>query len=200
MTFLPEDYKDVPQAPSSYMKFKNGTNRFRILSPAIVGWEYWNLENKPVRQEKPFDMIPADIKLDLKGMPTRINHFWAFVVWNYEDKAIRLLEITQATIQRAMKIKIDNRKGDALGYDFIITRSGEGLDTDYDIDTGNPEPVSSEIMNAYNAKKVNLKALYSGGDASAAASSAEQEKSSPEAAGEATESPAEEVKAEDVPF
>jgi hypothetical protein len=209
MTFLPEDYKDVPQAPSSYMKFKNGPNRFRILSPAIVGWEYWNLDNKPVRQEKPFNDIPADIKLDPKGLPTRINHFWAFVVWNYEEKAIRILEITQATIQRAMKIKIDNRHGDALGYDFIITRTGKGLDTDYDIDTGNQEPVSPEIMNAYNAKKVNLRALYSGDDPFAT----EQKKSSPGAAAEVTESSSaaqesqpvvsqgvSEVRAEDVPF
>lgn len=195
MTFLPSDYKDVPQGASGYMKFKKGTNRFRILSPAIVGWEYWNKENKPVRQKEKFTLIPEDIKLDDEGMPTRITHFWAFAVWNYEEKSVQILEITQSTIQRAMKIKIDNRAGDALGYDFIITRTGDGLSTDYDIDTGNPEPVSPEVVKLSEAKKVNLEALYSGADPFAT----EQKKSSPESNSDVSE-PTEEVKTEDAPF
>jgi hypothetical protein len=202
MTFLPGDYKEVPQAPSGYMKFKKGANRFRILSPAIVGWEYWNKESKPVRKKDKFTEFPSDIKLDGEGNPTRINHFWAFVVWNYEEKSIQVLEITQSTVQRAMKIKIDNRGGDALGYDFIITRSGEGFDTEYDIDTGSPEPVSPEITKLYTSKKINLEALYSGGDPFAAPKPTEQPKSSPGADSSVSESPetVEEVKVEDIPF
>lgn len=187
MTFLPGDYKEVPQAPSGYMSFKKGTNRFRILSPAIVGWEYWNRLVKPVRSKETFTELPADIKLDNEGSPTKVKHFWAFAVWNYEEKAIQILEITQATVQRAMKIKIDNRSGDALGYDFIITRSGDGLDTEYDIDTGNPEPVSPEITKLYASKKISLEALYSGADPFAASKPTEQPKSSPGPNSEATE-------------
>ena len=41
--FLPSGYKEV----SNYMKFVDGENRFRILSPAIVGWEYWNEDVDP---------------------------------------------------------------------------------------------------------------------------------------------------------
>lgn len=161
--FLPTDYKEVPQAPSNYMKFKPGPNRFRILSHAIVGYEYWNMLNKPVRQRQKFDTIPADIKIQ-NGKVTDVRHFWAFVVWNYEAKMIQILEIIQASIQRQMKIKIDNRGGDATGYDFIVTRSGEGMDTEYDVDTGEREPVSDEIMKQYQSKNINLEALYNGGD------------------------------------
>ena len=57
-------------------------------------------------------------------MPTSIKHFWAFVVWNYNDNLIQILEITQATIQRGLKIKIDNREGKATENDFIITWNG----------------------------------------------------------------------------
>ena len=85
-------------------------------------------------------------------------------MWNYQDKMVQILEITQATIQRAMKIKIDNRQGDAMGYDFIITKTGDGLQSEYDIDTGNPEPVTSDAMVEFTKKKINLEALFDGGD------------------------------------
>src|SRR5689334_1732559 len=128
--FLPNDYS-VPEAQSGYMKLKKGPNRFRILDHAVTGYEYWNIENKPVRQHKPFDLIPEDIKLNDDGTPTQTRHFWAFPIWNYQERAVQILEITQSTIQRAMKIKIDNRQGDAMGYDFIVTRTGEGFNTEY---------------------------------------------------------------------
>ena len=110
MTFLPPQY-NVPESSSGYFKFKKGTNRFRILSPAITGFDIWRKDNKPVRQQKQFDLMPSDIKLNDDGTYSQIKHFWAFCVWNYEENMVQILEITQATIQRAMKIKIDNRSG-----------------------------------------------------------------------------------------
>jgi hypothetical protein len=163
MTFLPPQYS-VPESASGYMKFKKGTNRFRILSAAITGYEYWNVLNKPIRSQKQFDLMPNDIKLNDDGSYSQIKHFWAFVVWNYEENMVQILEITQATIQRAMKIKIDNRSGDAMGYDFIVTRTGDGLTTDYDIDTGKEEPVTSDAISELHAKKINLEALFDGSD------------------------------------
>lgn len=163
MSFLPQNYKEVPQAPSGYMKLKEGANKFRILSSAITGWEYWNTDNKPVRQKDRFDLMPEDIKVTADGR-VNIKHFWAFVVYDYEDGAVKILEITQATIQRAMKIKIDNRGGDAKGYDWIITRTGEGLTTEYDIDVTESSPLKPEIEIAYKQKNIDLSKLYSGED------------------------------------
>lgn len=164
MTFLPETYKEVPQNPSGYMKFKQGANKFRILSSAIVGYEYWNTNNRPVRQKDKFTTVPSDIKLDAKGMPTPFKHFWAFVVWNYAENLVQILEITQSSIQQSMKFKIDNRDGEAKGNDWIITRSGEGLDTDYDVDVKEATPLAPEIEIAYKSKYINLEALYEGAD------------------------------------
>lgn len=160
--FLSKDYS-VPEGQSSYMKLKKGTNKFRILSSAIVGWEYFNKDNKPVRQKEKITLVPEDIKINDDGSFS-IKHFWAFVVMDWSDNLVKILEITQATIQRAMKIKIDNRKGDALGYDFIITRTGDGLGTEYDIDVSEPSPLSTEVEIAYHAKPVNLEAMYEGKD------------------------------------
>lgn len=77
--FLPSDYS-IPKSSNGYMKFKKGTNRFRILSHAITGFEYWNKDNKPVRQKTKFDFIPQDIKWNDDGTPSQIRHFWAFVI------------------------------------------------------------------------------------------------------------------------
>jgi hypothetical protein len=100
-----------------------------------------------------------------------------------------------------MKIKIDNRGGDALGYDFIITKSGEKLDTEYDINTGNAEPVSPEITKAYIGKNVTLETLYTGADAFAVQSSITQQKSSLEASQKVSESAKDAVEAkDDAPF
>lgn len=158
MTFLPKEYK-VPEPPSGYMKLHKGQNRFRILSSAITGWEYWNQDNKPVRSEAPIKTAPPDIRPD-----SSVKHFWAFVVWNYEAKAVQILEITQSTIQRGLKIKIDNREGKATDNDFIITREGEGMDTEYDIDVAEASPVPPEATEALRSRPIDLTALYRGQD------------------------------------
>lgn len=163
MTFLQQGY-EIPKASSNYMKLQKGTNRFRILSSAIVGYEYWNVDNKPIRQRQKPTATPADIRVGDDGGPTDFKHFWAFVVWDYSDSAVKILEITQATIQRAMKIKIDNRKGDAKSYDFVITRTGDSLSTEYDTDVTDPAPLSQEAEKAYKARPVNLEALFEGKD------------------------------------
>jgi hypothetical protein len=83
------------------MKFKEGANKFRILSAPILGYEYWTADRKPVRARELWKVIPTDA--DISG-PNGWSpkHFWAFVVYNFEDKAIQILELTQATIQRQL--------------------------------------------------------------------------------------------------
>lgn len=162
MSFLPKDY-ELPQAESGYMKFRDGSNRFRIISEAITGWEYWTEDKKPVRSPKRFATTP-NIKLNQDGTPSRPKHFWACVVWDYQSASLKILEITQASVQSAMKIKIDNRAGDYQGYDFIVTRTGEGFDTDYDVDTGDKTPLDPKILELYKVSTFNLPALYTGDD------------------------------------
>ena len=72
------------------MKFQEGENSFRVLASAIVGFEYWTTQNKPVRSKDGWDEKPEDIKTEKDGS-FRINHFWAFPVWNYEAEKIQIL-------------------------------------------------------------------------------------------------------------
>lgn len=157
--FLPNDYK-VPASPSNYMKFLDGENTFRVLSSAIVGYEYFNKENKPVRSREPFEETPTDIKKDGKVKP-----FWAFVVWNYTTNQVQILELTQKSIMHAIKALVDSKKwGNPKGYDITVTRTGEGLDTEYTIMPNPHSETEDAIKNAFLDKPIKLEALYEGKD------------------------------------
>ena len=179
-TFLPSNYK-VPTSGGNYMRLKQDENPFRILSSAITGFEYWNTDNKPVRSPDPITEVPHDIKKDKDGKPTAIKHFWAFVVWNYADEAVQILEITQKSILKGMKAYIDNKKwGDPKGYDFVVTRTGEGMDTEYSVISEPKSETEEKVIKAYEAKNINLKALYKGEDPFAGGNSKELDETYPD--------------------
>ena len=159
--FLPKDYKRPDT--SDFMKFKDGENVFRVLTPAITGFEYWNKDSKPVRSREPFDGIPEDIKRNADGTPDPIKHFWAFGVWNYQANRVQVLEITQASIQDAVKALWDNPKwGSPVKYDISVTREGSGFDTTYTVMPNPHSELEPYIAEAFRAKKPNLEALYDG--------------------------------------
>jgi hypothetical protein len=168
--FFPTENYEVPKGQSNYMRFQEGINRFRVLSSAIVGYEYFTQDNKPVRSKDAPETIPSDIKKDGK-----VKHFWAFAVWNYQVSknekgehvgAVQVLEITQNTIMKPMMALINNSKwGNPKKYDIAITKTGEGLDTEYTTQAEPPigEP-EQEIKDAYGKININLEALYDGED------------------------------------
>lgn len=159
--FLPDGYKEV----SGYMKFEDGANRFRILSSAIVGYEYWNEDKdgnrKPIRKHLDEDLIMSEIQ-----EPDKVKKFWAFIVWNYKDEAIQILEITQNSIKKALQALINNKKwGSPVdSYDIVITREGTGLGTKYTVQPDPKEATAKTITEAKKAKFVDLEALFRGED------------------------------------
>lgn len=156
--FLPDDYK-APAGSKNYMKIVDGENRFRILSAPILGWQDWTLDKKPVRfryQNKPLN--PIDPKKP-------IRHFWAFVVFNYADEMIQVLEITQATIRKAIEnLSKDSDWGAPYFYDIKISRKGEGTDTDYVVTPTPKKNVDAYIVQEFRDKPCYLEALYDGAD------------------------------------
>lgn len=159
MTFLPNKY-EIPKSQSNYFKFEDGENTIRILSSAIVGWEYFNKDNKPVRSQEEIEESPSDIK-----QGDRIKAFWAFTVWNYNLKKIQIMEVTQKTIMAQIKALIDNSKwGDIKSFDLTITRTGKSLDTSYSV-VPNPKTDLPEVAKAqYDNMKIDLTKLYDGGN------------------------------------
>ena len=154
--FPTADYK-IPET-SNYLKLSEGEHNFRILSSAVIGWQYFSNENKPVRSRTSFDEMPSDIKKD-----GRINHFWAFVIYNYEAKRIQVLEITQKSIMLPMQALINNPKwGNPKNrYDITITRKGTTMnDTEYAVMPNPHTPTDESITEQFNKTKINLDALF----------------------------------------
>lgn len=161
--FLPPDYK-IPNPKSNYMKFVPGINRFRILSNPIVGFEYWQEDNMggkiPIRV-KTEDQINMDNIQD----PNSIKHFWAMVVWNYNEERIQILEITQKSIQKSITaLSSDPDWGSPINFDIVVTKTGEKLETKYEVQPKPAKPIDPEIKEKYEKMSIRLEALYEGKD------------------------------------
>lgn len=155
--FLPTDY-EAPKSEEKYFKFKEGDNRFRVLSSAIVGYEYWTLEKKPVRSKSMWEEKPANAKVNENGSFQKF--FWAFIVWNYDLGKVQIMQITQKTIQEGLEALVLNKKwGDPKKYDIVIKAEGEKLDRTYQVI---PEP-HSDAPEA-DISQIKLTALYDGAD------------------------------------
>lgn len=160
--FLPNDY-EVPSSAGSYMRFKDGENRFRVLASPIIGWEAWTTDQdggrKPLRtrMSEPFSTAEVD--------PSDIKHFWAMPVYNYAEKKIQILEITQKGIQKKIKAYAkDEDWGTPKNYDLVVTRSGQSLETEYEVIAKPAKKVDEGITRLFEDMNINLEALYEGKD------------------------------------
>lgn len=158
--FLPNDY-EVPQKPGNYMKFKDGENRFRILARPIFGYEWWEQDGetrKPVR-------VRMEDKIVMTEESEKAKHFWAMPVYNYNQESIQILEITQATVQKAIKaLAKDKDWGSPLGYDLVVTRTGKELNTEYQVQPKPAKELDKAIKDKFGEITINLEALFDGED------------------------------------
>lgn len=166
-----EEY-DIPST-SNYMKFQEGDNRFRILgafseNTAIQGVEYWTtVDDKrvPKRLHKGEPVPMDELEINKFGEQDIPKFFWTFPVWNYQEKRVQILEITQSTILTYIKKVIDNPKwGDPRDYDFIVTRTEVKGKTVYTLTNDPKEELDKEISELYKQMNINLEALFSGDD------------------------------------
>ncbi len=155
--FLPHDY-EAPRTAGSYMKIQDGENRIRILSSPVLGWEEW-VDRRPVRYR-------YEDKPDSWYDPARPGkHFWAFIVWNYAEERIQILQVTQASVRRDLeKLSKDSDWGAPFFYDVKIHRSGKDLKTKYQVTPLPRKPVADHVVEAFNENRCNLDALFSGDD------------------------------------
>ncbi len=159
--FLPEGGREV----NNYMKFEEGDNKFRILSPAIGGYLYWNEDKdgnrKPIRKHLNDDLVLSEIQ-----EPEKVKKFWAFIVWNYKEEAIQILEITQKVIKQSIQGFISNKKfGSPVDkYDVIVNRKGTGLASKYIVQADPPDTSDKKVKEALKLKPIRLEALFEGTD------------------------------------
>jgi len=171
--FLPDDY-EIPQIDGDYMKFRDGENAFRILSTPIRGWELW-INNTPKRfredEEIPVEVLDSADVNPRTGKPRPPKYFWAMVVWNRNAKPkakLQILEITQRGIQKAIKAlnksKAWGNPIGANGYDILVNKEGEGIETEYSVTPSPKEKLDSSIIKEFKEANINLEALFDGDD------------------------------------
>lgn len=185
-TFLPKG-AEAPKENANYLKLIEGTIKFRVVSPAIYGYEYWTVDKKPVRSKTPITEKPSDIRLNDDGSYS-IKHFWAFKVIDREDGRVKIFEITQNGIKRDIEALLqDTDWGNPFNYDIKIIGEGKGLERRY---TVNPSPIkalTAEEKSLVARTEINLDALFNGNNPF---DSSEKIATMPE----------DEVKVSDVPF
>tara|TARA_R110000782_G_C14668317_1_gene398689 strand:- start:42 stop:656 length:615 start_codon:yes stop_codon:yes gene_type:complete len=163
--FLPTNY-EAPATAGGYLKVKAGEkHRIRIVgsfkypTTAIMGWEAWTADNKPVRRSYNAEGFDELTGVDKDNKP---RHFWLFQVWHEDQKMAMIWEITQRTIQDAIRAFVDNPSwGDPSKYIITISRTGTGTDTKYNLMPEPPiESPSQEIKDAMLSARIDCRAIF----------------------------------------
>jgi hypothetical protein len=167
--FLPKGYA-TPESEQRYMVLEEGQNTFRILSPAIVGYEWWedtgNGDRVP-RRVRTEEEVPSQVR-NAGSSLDQAKHFWAFTVYNYDSQSIQVLELKQKSIMRAIEAYTKNPKwGNPQQYDLTIEKVKTGSrerDVEYHVIPEPPSPLDEGIAELAKMAPVRLEALYDGVD------------------------------------
>ena len=161
MSFISDDFLSSGTSAGSYFKPTKGTNnKVRILSDKpLHGYVQWTEDNRPMRwahgAQKPEAVYQEG---------TRPRKFLACAVWNYETESVQVWEITQKTVIDSLdEITRDPDYGHPNSYDLKITRSGEGLETQYRL-IPHSAPLLPDVEGAMQDPGVNLEALLNSED------------------------------------
>jgi len=158
--WLPNNY-EKPKNNSSYFKFEEGDNKFRIMSSPIIGWVDWKEESdgtrKPVRtKEKPETLF---------NPKKPAKHFWAFIVLDRKDNRVKVMEVTQSGIQDGiLSYQSDESWGNPTKYDLNIYRTGKDIETKYTVKSYPHTEIGKDAVEAYEKAGIDLNALFTGSD------------------------------------
>jgi hypothetical protein len=78
---------------------------------------------------------------------------------------VQILEITQKTIMNAINALVKSEDwGDPKEYDILITKDGEGKDTEYHVMPSPKKPADPGVVKFYKDMDIKLDRLYDGED------------------------------------
>lgn len=171
-----------------YFKLALGQNKLMIVGDAVVGYEYWTADDKPVRSATKFTETP-NIKIrqvkntktgEMEEKADTQKFFWAMPVYDFKqaeeivksapDKAgqvfpecFKLWQISQKSIKENLASLQSNADwGNPVGqYTISIDRKGEGLLTEYTVmanPTKDKKPLDA-IMAKYALSPIDVAGL-----------------------------------------
>ncbi len=156
-TFLPQGY-EAPKT-GGYSELEDGENKFRILANPLPFWIVWTGGN-PTRLPYMVNGQVTDKPAKGSGEKDSVKESWGLVVFNYKTKQIEVLEISQATIKKALIAHSSTPSwGHPKNYDINITKTGSGFKTEYAFRADPPTPISDEIAALHAETPVDLSQL-----------------------------------------
>ena len=168
MGFLSNIQPSPSGGTGNYYRFGQGENKFRIVGSSdttppgfIQGMIGWGEDNEGGR--KPFRWrMGEDAPREFAEKP---REFFAFLVWNYEEACVQILELTQAGLKSELiTLANDKEWGDPRKFDIAVIRNGEGKETSYVMTPKPHKKLDATAVAMIMATTVNLEALYDGGD------------------------------------
>ena len=166
----PQTEYNVPKGDSKYLKFAKGETKFIPMASAVVGWQYWTNDNKPERlTEAPKNAATLpNIRQEDDGS-YNVSHFWAFPVIDYADGNVKVLEITQKTIQGAIHSYVKNDEwGDPVqNYSFSVSKEGEKFETKYTVMANPAKGLREGYLETWETAikdGFDMERIFSGGD------------------------------------
>ncbi len=148
-----------------YFKLATGQNKILIVDEAVVGYEYWTQDDKPVRSKIKFEEPLNNPKIrqvknkktgEMEDKVETQKFFWALPVYDFKDETYKLWQVTQKGIRENLaSLQANADWGNPVGnYTISIDKKGEGLLTEYTV-MGNPAKDKKEIdkiMAGYTTK------------------------------------------------
>lgn len=145
---------------AAYMKLEKGKNQFRVISKPITGWIDW-VEDGDKR--KPIRTPLSDGEPEATDEDNKPKKFVTFAVIDRKDDLVKILELTQQSVIKAIRQLSQNPDwGNPFTYDINVERTGDGFKTKYTVQPSPKKPLSKDIINEAAEKPCNLEALFAG--------------------------------------
>lgn len=157
MSLFRNDFKLEKKSQDGYMKLQKGENKIRILSQFIDGWEDW--------EERDGKKVPVRSREKREYASKECKQFVAAIVWNYNERRIQILSLTQSSIIKSLvTLSEDQDWGPVWFYDIKITRTGDDKLTRYAVNPLPRKSLTSDIEKEFQETPINLQAMFTGGD------------------------------------
>jgi len=157
---LPKGY-EIPIRESNYFKPEDGENRVRVLSDFEIGYMYWTVDKKPIRLRKAPTSVPANARIDDGRW---LKEIWLGLVWDYKTSKVSIWEIAQASVKDAIfTLENDKDYGDVKNYDLKVRKTGQKMETKYQVTPAPIKDLDVTINDAYEASDLSqdsLKAMF----------------------------------------
>lgn len=151
------------ESTSRYARLAQGKTKLRMLGAPIFFQETWGTDatGKRVPNRFPLGAVVAPEQIGPDGLRTCM----AVKVYNYNEGAIQIWQVSQKTILKSIKEYSQNGAfGSPLNYDLEISKMGQAMTTKYSVIANPPTPVNAAVAELDATTPVDLMKLLSNAD------------------------------------